>query len=117
MDWLGEFVGWDIQEAWVESVSNTLAWGISTWGAVVATVVLLAMLAIRNKRRRFWCTGARREVEVAFEERGLPGFRKTAVVSCSVFDPPTAVSCHRECLDPNWRVRVPIAPWLSWKMP
>jgi hypothetical protein len=110
MGWPVESVGgWDIQEAWVENAANALAWGILGWGAIVATIVLLAMLAIRNKRRRFWCKAARREVEVAFEERGLPGFRKTTVLSCSVFDPPTAVRCHRDCVDPDHRLQVPIA--------
>jgi hypothetical protein len=43
------------------------------------------------RRRRFWCPLHRREVEVEFDERGLPGFRRqVAVKSCSVFDPPTA---------------------------
>jgi hypothetical protein len=117
MDWPVDSVGWDIQEFWVVSAANTLAWGILASGAVAATILLLAMLAIRNKRRRFWCNGAHRDVEVEFEERGLPGFRKTSVLSCSVFDPPTAVRCHRNCLDPEQRVRVPIAPRLSWTRP
>ncbi len=110
MDWPVESLGWDIQEAWVQSAANALAWGIFGWGVLVGVLVLLTMWAIRVRRRRFWCEGVQREVEVDFEERGLPGFqRPTAVLSCSVFDPPTAVSCRRECLDPDARVRVPIA--------
>jgi hypothetical protein len=110
MGWPTESVGWDVQEAWVESAVNALAWGIFGWGAVVATVVLLAMLVIRNRRRHFWCQGAGREVEVEFEEVGVPGFRKaTTVLSCSVFDPPTAVRCHRDCLNPEARLLVPTA--------
>ncbi len=110
MGWPTESVGWDIHEAWVESAANALAWGIFGWGAVVASVVLLAMLVTRNRRRRFWCKRAKREVEAEFQEIGLPGFRKTtAVLSCSVFDPPTAVRCHRDCLDPDQRLLVPSA--------
>ena len=110
MGWPTEAVGWDVQEVWVESAANALAWGILGWGAVVATVVLLGALVIRNRRRRFWCMGAQREVEVEFEERGLPGFRTTTVLTCSVFDPPTAVSCHRDCLNPDRQLLVPPAP-------
>lgn len=114
MGWPTESVGWDVQEALVESAANALAWGILGWGAVVASVLLLAMLVIRNRRRRFWCSAAQREVEAEFEERGLPGFRKTtAVLSCSVFDPPTAVRCHRDCLDPDKRQLVPPARQLT----
>jgi len=113
MGWPTESVAWDIQEAWVESAANALAWGILGWGVVVATVVLLAMLMVRNRRRRFWCRGAQRDVEVEFEECGLPGFGRTIVLSCSVFDPPTAVSCHRDCLDPDRRLLVPTPRWLT----
>src|SRR4029453_18696472 len=104
MGWPVESIGWDGQEAWVDSAANALAWGIFGWGAVVATVMLLAMLAIRNKRRRFWCEGAQREVRVAFEDRGLTAFLTTTVVSCCVSDPPTAVRCHRQCIDPDHRL-------------
>jgi hypothetical protein len=107
MGWPAETVGWDVQEAWVESAANALAWGIFGWGAVVATVVLLAMLGMRNRRRSFWCRGAQREVEVEFQERGVPGFVRTRVLTCSVFDPPTAVSCHRDCVDPDRRLLLP----------
>lgn len=64
-----------------------------------------AMLFSRaTRRRRFWCALSRREVEVEFEEWGLPGLRQpVAVRSCSVFDPPTAVTCGRRCLDPVFR--------------
>jgi len=56
------------------------------------------------RRRHFWCALERREVEVEFEERGLPGFRRQlAVRSCSVFDPPTAVACGRRCLESAYR--------------
>jgi hypothetical protein len=100
-------VGWDVQEGWVEGAANALAWGIFGWGAVVATVVLLAMLGITTRRRRFWCRGAQREVEVEFQESGVPGFARVRVLSCSVFDPPTAVSCRRDCIDPDRRFLLP----------
>lgn len=55
-------------------------------------------------RRGFWCGSRHREVEVEFEVRGLPGFRAPAdVVSCTAFEPPTAVGCRRQCLDPTFR--------------
>ena len=58
------------------------------------------------RRRRFWCAEARREVEVEFEERGLPGLPwSTAVKSCPVFDPPAAVGCRRRCVDARFRRR------------
>jgi hypothetical protein len=117
MGWPTESAGWDIQEAWVDSAANALGWGILGWGVVVATIVLLGVLAVRNRRRHFWCKGVGHDVEVTFEERGLPGFRKTTVLSCRVFDPPTAVSCRRDCLDPDYRVLVPVAPRFSWRKP
>ncbi|HXJ82078.1 MAG TPA: hypothetical protein VMS64_25760 [Candidatus Methylomirabilis sp.] len=113
MDWPTEFVGWDVQEAWVQSVANTVAWGIFGWGVIVATVLLLGMLAIRNRKRRFWCTEARCAVEVHFEDRGLPGFATSRVLSCSAFDPSTAVRCQRHCLDPDQRRPVAIVRRMS----
>ena len=65
------------------------------------------------RRRRFWCAEAGREVEVQFEERGFPGLRRsTAVKSCPVFHPPTAVACRRRCLDApfprRWEFALPV---------
>jgi len=107
MDWPAEFVGWDLQEAWVQGASDTIAWGIFGWAVIVATVLLLGMLAIRNRRRRFWCTEALCQVEVHFEDRGLPGLATSTVLSCSAFDPPTAVHCRRACLERGQRNPVP----------
>ncbi len=60
----------------------------------------------KTRWRRFWCAEAQREVEVVFEQRGLPGFRWAAAVkSCPVFDPDTAVACQRRCLDTQFRRR------------
>ena len=58
----------------------------------------------RLVRRRFWCAWSRRDVEVEFVERGLPGLPwAVSVQGCSAFDPPTAVECQRRCVDPAFR--------------
>jgi len=76
---------------------------------IVASVGLAARAFIA--RRRFWCASAEREVEVSFVESGLPGFRQpVAVRSCSMFDPPTEVTCKRDCLDRDVRVKLPMTP-------
>lgn len=60
--------------------------------------------APKTRRRRFWCAEAGREVEVLFEERGLPGMRCSAAVkSCPVFEPGTAIACRRHCLSSKFR--------------
>lgn len=57
-----------------------------------------------SRRHRFWCIAMRREVEVRLEESGVPGLRlATAVRSCTAFDPPTAITCRRRCLDVAFR--------------
>jgi len=107
MDWSMAAPGWDLQEAWVQSV-NALGWGVLIWAGVAASVaVLLLPIATQAvRRRRFWCARVQGEVEVEFEEHGLIGFRRAvAVRSCSVFDPPTRVQCPRSCLDRDVRVR------------
>lgn len=54
----------------------------------------------------FWCAFAERDVEVEFVTDGVPVLRNpSGVRSCSAFDPQTAVSCHRRCLDPAFRRR------------
>jgi nucleotide-binding universal stress UspA family protein len=54
--------------------------------------------------RHFWCGLSGRDVEVEFVERGLPGIRWDRTVrSCTAFDPPTAVECHRRCVDAGFR--------------
>ena len=98
----------------------TVGWGVLIWAGVVAIVALwllpLATQAVR--RRRFWCDQAQEEVEVEFEERGLVGFRRAVSVrSCSVFDPPSDVSCRRVCLDRNVRVRLPMTLPRPWRFP
>ena len=106
MGWPADVIGWEIQDAWVDAISHALAWGIVAWGVVFATVMLLAMLAIRHTRTRFWCSDASQDVKVTFEERGHPGFRKATVLSCSAVDPPTTVHCRRTCLHSSGRLRL-----------
>jgi hypothetical protein len=56
------------------------------------------------KRKRFWCRQAGRDVEVRYQTRGLPGLRWiTGVKSCTAFDPRSAVTCTRKCIDPDTR--------------
>jgi hypothetical protein len=58
----------------------------------------------RSRIRHFRCALQERDVEVTFEERGIPGLRwSAAVTSCSAFDPPTAIDCRRQCLDSTFR--------------
>lgn len=108
MEWLAEWSGQEVQEAWAQQLADLLAWGLL--GALLLLFLLLVLFPSTVKRRRFWCHLNRREVEVEFEERGVPGWRQpVAVKSCSVFDPPTAVTCRRHCLDPAFRRQWPPA--------
>ena len=94
---------------WVES-EQVLGW--AELGAVVSIALALLLFAFSGaarhrvvRRRRFWCALSRRDVEVEFAARGLPGFRRVAVRSCSQFEPPTAVACRRACVDVAFRRR------------
>ena len=105
--------GWDPQaRAWVETMSEAYGWVFVAWaGALVALLLLLTLLSVPEARWRFWCVGARRTVEVVFEEFGLSGRRYiVAVRSCSAFDPPTDVRCHCACLSGAGRVPLATAP-------
>lgn len=81
-------------------VSWMVGWGLLAWGIVAALVLLLATVAAsRLVHRRFWCAQAGCEVDVEFEEHGVPGFRRfIAVRRCSAFTPSTAVTCRQACL-------------------
>ena len=81
-------------------VSSMVGWGFLAWGIVAALVLLFATLAAsRLVHRRFWCAQAGCEVDVEFEEHGVPGLRRfIAVRRCSAFTPSTAVTCHQACL-------------------
>jgi len=90
---------------WFQSVADVAAWTFPLWIGRGALVVLVPLaLAHTVRRHTFWCRDAGRDVEVEFEERGLPGFRRAlAVRTCSRFDPACAVDCRRRCLDPDFR--------------
>lgn len=63
-----------------------------------------------NRSQRVWCPLIGREVQVEFEVRGIPPFRSTvAVRTCTAFDPPGAVACHRRCTDRIYRQQWPPA--------
>jgi hypothetical protein len=64
----------------------------------------------RVRTRRVWCPRIEREVQVEFEERGIPPFRSTVGVrSCTAFEPPSAVACPRRCTDSRYRAQWPPA--------
>jgi hypothetical protein len=102
MDWLLGSSRPEVGAIWIESVTDVLGWGVL--GALLFLVPLVVIFSRATRHRRFWCAHSRREVEVQFQESGLPGFRcSRSVKSCSVFDPPTEVACHRRCLDRDFR--------------
>src|SRR6266545_6444315 len=106
MDWSPGWTGAEVHEAWSQGLTDVLGWGVL--GALLLLFPLVVLFARAVRRRRFWCALSRREVEVEFAEHGLPGLRRPAAVkSCSVFDPPTAVGCHRRCLDADFRRQWP----------
>ena len=81
---------------------------------LLAVLLLLLPLAIPRlfvrRRRHFWCATARERVDVEFEDRGLPGFRKPiTVLSCSRFELPSDIACQRRCLDAAFRRQWPPA--------
>jgi hypothetical protein len=96
----------EIEEIVVRGVAVGLAFSLL---GVLLLLVPLAIPGLRvHRRRHFWCAWARQKAEVEFEERGLPGLRRSvAVVSCSCFDPPTEVGCGRRCLDSAFRRQWP----------
>ena len=87
--------------------------GAMQWSALASIVLLVSLLIFFSsaiRRRRFWCALTRREVEVTFEEHGLPGVPlAVSVKCCSVFDPPSAVACSRRCADVAFRRQWPPA--------
>jgi len=97
-----------VEEIVVQGVIAGLALGL------LAVLLLLLPLAVprlfARRRRHFWCATARERVDVEFEARGLPGFRSAiAVLSCSKFEPPSAIACQRRCLDAAFRRQWPPA--------
>lgn len=59
-------------------------------------------------RRAFWCPLVGRELEVDFARRQWLG-ESSAVIRCSAFDPPEAVSCTRRCVRARYRAQGPYA--------
>ena len=102
----------------MEEVEGLIAHGVASGIALSLLGILLLLLPLAiprliiRSRRQFWCATAEERVEVEFAERGLPGFRRAiAVLSCSCFDPPSAIGCQRRCLDPTFRLqRSPALP-------
>ena len=102
MDWSGAWPVNEVREAWVQGAADVFSWGLIL--ALLFLVPLLVVFSSAIRRRRFYCAQNGREVEVEFEERGVPGLRcAVSVRSCSVFDPPTAVDCRRRCLNSDFR--------------
>ena len=57
-----------------------------------------------TRRRHFWCSVKKQEVEVEFETRPRLGLARIVDVRrCSAFDRPTDVACGRHCLDASFR--------------
>jgi len=123
MEWPMLWTEWEGGDVWVPGGADTTVWWVlMIWAALILGVLLMTQLVVGPalRRRHFVCLAAGREVEVEFEERGLAGLqRAVAVRSCSVFDPPTSVQCHRACLDRDARVQVPLAlmPSLEGRRP
>ncbi len=102
MDW---FTVWEpVSHIDVERVEPPADAGQFVAWLVVAAIVLTAMVVWyrqRVVRHSFWCAVVGREVEVRR--------RLGSVLSCSVFENPTAIACGRRCLDRAFRVQWPPA--------
>jgi hypothetical protein len=94
--------GFDIEGdgiALIRMVTEGFGAALLVWAIIAAAFLCLLPVLVVVRRRRFRCAKAGRDVEVAFEERGLPGHRlPIAVLSCSAFDPPRHIACDRACL-------------------
>lgn len=99
-----------VAKGWTQALADVMAWGSLL--SLLLLVPLLVLFSQALRRRRFWCLASRREVEVEMEEVGVPGFRRAvAVRSCTAFDPATAVTCRRKCLEVDYRrVCEPVLP-------
>jgi hypothetical protein len=113
MDFLLMSEGWNGEEAAVvRTAADTIGWAFLVWAVgFVLLALLMTMVATRVVRRMaFWCSGVAREVEVEFEDRGLFGFRRREVLTCSAFECPSEITCGRECLRAEGHVRLPFDP-------
>jgi hypothetical protein len=109
MDWFAAMPRDDPEALLAQTVATFFAWG-SVVVAVLFLVLSAAAVMIVYRRRRLWCARAGQIAEVEFEEIGRPGRRRaTAVFSCSLFSPPTHVTCDRRCLAEPDRPAVPDA--------
>lgn len=107
MDGPAEVMAFQVTQEWdalMQALTTVLAW--TAWLGVVAialgSVMEASCRAVRP--RRFRCPSAGRDVEVLFEEAGVPGFRQTLrVVECSAFEPAATIACRRGCKDATRR--------------
>ena len=97
----------EVEEVVVQGVTVGLALGLL--GFLLLLLPLAIPRLVVRRRRHFWCATGREGVDVEFEEQGLPGFRTIAVLSCSRFEPPSAIACQRRCLDAAFRRQWPPA--------
>lgn len=113
MDWFAAAPPWDGPEALlVDALATLFAWA-SGFVAVLFLVLSVTAVMIVYRRRRRWCVQAGRIADVEFEEVGWPGRRRAvAVHSCSLFSPPTHVTCDRRCLTEENSVQLPLTPTL-----
>ncbi len=113
MDWLAAAPGNDPGALLVETIATLFAWDSVVVGGLFLVLLVTAVMVV-YRRRRFWCVPAGRIAEVEFEEVGLPGRRRAvAVHSCSLFSPPTHVTCDQWCLTAEISARRPLTPRLK----
>ncbi len=113
MDWLVAAPGNDPEALLVEAIATLFAWASVVVGGLFLVLLVTAVMVV-YRRRRFWCVPAGRIAEVEFEEVGWPGRRRAvAVHSCSLFSPPTHVTCDQWCLAAEISARRPLAPRLK----
>jgi hypothetical protein len=102
IDSIGAWPDEVVAAGWTQAMADAMAWG--SIAALLLLVPLLVLFSRAVRQRHFWCLVRRRDVEVEMEERGLPGLRRAvAIRSCSAFEPPTAVTCRRSCLEHDCR--------------
>ncbi len=107
-EWMepGPSDGFDPLSVWMQMWVE----GFVSFLGVILVVVLVALAAAAvlgswgtgSVRRRFWCRRAGRNVEVEFATRGLVP-RIASVTWCSAFEPGSAISCSRRCLNASFR--------------
>jgi len=113
LDWFAAVQWDDPGPLLVEAIATLFVWG-NVVVAVLFLVLLVTAAMVVYRRRRFWCVQAGRIAEVEFEEVGLPGCRRAVTVhSCSLFSPPTLVTCDRWCLAAEIPARRPLTPSLK----